>query len=289
MTILEHIRDKYPGMTKKQREVADYMLDHPEDMCFTTLKQLSIDVKVSEVTILNTCSALGYSSFNELKYDFRSYVAAMRRAMVQSEDTYQLPYIPEGEMNDKTALLKQVCQDEMNLIKVYMRDLNLEDYFKAARMICDAKRVVLCGRGVSYQVVEYLMTRLIIAGVPAIAVNTELSDSVQSALVFIRRNTLVVPVSLPDYYFMTVKLAQYARDKGASVLGIADSKDAPIAEFCAMCLYCHTDTRYFLNTISGTMMLVNFLTTALSVEMKLAYKDADKPSKEFAKYFADGD
>ena len=52
------------------------MLQNPDKMCFTTLKELSRDVGVSEMTILNLCIVLGYSNYNEIKYEFRKYAAA---------------------------------------------------------------------------------------------------------------------------------------------------------------------------------------------------------------------
>lgn len=285
MDIVEKIREKYYSLTKKQKEVADFMLGNPEDMCFATLKQLSIDIKVSEMTILNFCNALEAGSFNELKYEFRNYVAAQKRAMVQSDDSYQLPYIPKGELENKGDLLHQVCQEEVNALKLFVKDISLEDYFKAAEMINRAKMVIICGRGVSVQVMDFLLTRLVITRVNCFAVNTELSDSVQSCLGLLNKNALLLPVSLPDYYFMTTKLAQYAKDKGVPILAISDRKNSPVGQLSNLCLSSPTETRYFMNTLTGMMMLVNLLTTAVSVERSMCDSDVNAPAKEFGKYF----
>lgn len=285
MDIVEKIRDKYYSLTKKQKEVADFMLNNPEDMCFATLKQLSIDIKVSEMTILNFCTALEAGSFNELKYEFRNYIAAQKRAIVQSDDSYQLPYIPKGELENKGDLLFQVCQEEVNALKLFVKDINLEEYFRAAQMINRAKRVIICGRGVSVQVMDFLFTRLVITRVNCFSVNTELSDSVQSCLGLLNRNALLLPVSLPDYYFMTTKLAQYAKDKGVPILAISDRKSSPVGQLSNLCLNSPTETRYFMNTLTGMMMLVNLLTTAVSVERSMCDNDVNAPAKEFGKYF----
>ena len=85
MDVIQTIRDKYPGMTKKQKDIADFMLADPERMSFITLKELSTAVHVSEMTVLNACSYLGYANFNELKYEFRKYLLASRRIQVEQE------------------------------------------------------------------------------------------------------------------------------------------------------------------------------------------------------------
>ena len=74
MEILKRIEDTYPKMTRKQKKIADYMVEHAENMAFITLRELSREVEITEITILNMCKALGYESFNEVKYEFRKYI-----------------------------------------------------------------------------------------------------------------------------------------------------------------------------------------------------------------------
>ena len=74
MNVIERIQEKYGEMTKKQRVLADYMLENPDSMSFMTMKNLSSRTQVSEMTILHYCGALGYGNYNELKYEFRKYI-----------------------------------------------------------------------------------------------------------------------------------------------------------------------------------------------------------------------
>ena len=74
MNVIERIQEKYGDMTRKQRVLADYMLENPDSMSFMTMKNLSGRTQVSEMTILNYCTALGYGNYNELKYEFRKYI-----------------------------------------------------------------------------------------------------------------------------------------------------------------------------------------------------------------------
>ena len=67
MNVVEAIRQKYPGMTKKQKALAEYMLAQPDSMSFMTLKALAAAAQVSEMTILHYCTALGFANYNELK------------------------------------------------------------------------------------------------------------------------------------------------------------------------------------------------------------------------------
>ena len=279
--IIEVIKAKYPMLTKKQREIYDYILQNPDKMCFSTLRELSHEVGVSEMTILNLCTVLGYANYNEVKYEFRKYAAAKRRSSVVMGDSYALPFIPQDELDEGNELFREMCGEELDNINSFYKNINVDDYINAARMVCGAKRVIVCGRGVSIQLANYMLTRLTMNGVACIVVDTENNDSVQSAIQFIDSDTLVVPICFPDYYFMTVRLAQFAKTRGAKLLSVTDNAQSDTAVISDLSLFCPTGTRLFLNTMTTPVLAVNCLTTAVSVEMNRCGRK-NKASEDFA-------
>ena len=63
MTVIEQIQEKCPFLTRKQREVADYMLEDPERMSYVTLRE------ISQVTgwNLNTVKSRLYAGLKKLR------------------------------------------------------------------------------------------------------------------------------------------------------------------------------------------------------------------------------
>lgn len=285
MDVITTVKEKYDSMTKTQKKIADYMLANVESMSFITLKEMSSAVEVSEPTILGTCAALGYENFNELKYEFRKYISMLSKVRVQAENLYASPNVPSRELNDKNNLLLQVCQEEFDMIKQFFAALDLAKMFEAARMILAARSVIICGFGVSRQVADFFSMRLALLGVASIVVNTESADSIQSALPFLTEEVLVVAISYPDYYFMTTKVAQYARHKNVPVLALTDSLKSPVVEYSGLALTCQTTTRLFLNTLALPMMLVNFITTAINIEKSSSLSKLPQAAVEFAGFF----
>ena len=208
--VVEVIRQKYPELTKKQRILADYMLSDPESMSFITLKELSAATKISVVTILHTCSALGYPNYNEVKYEFRKYLSVRMKTEVQRQNLYEVAGTPDYELGDKQQLLIQICQEERDLFETFFSKIETGDLLRAAEMILDASNTIICARGASLQPAEFLSNRLATMGIPSMIINTELNDSIQAALPLFGSNVLVVPITLPDYYLMTTKVAEFA-------------------------------------------------------------------------------
>lgn len=282
LDIMMRIEKHYPTMTRKQRQVADYIKDNIDTMAFITLRDMSRELGITEITILNTCKVLGYNSFNEVKYEIRKYININRRIGVYKQNGYFNTDVPEYELNDKERVLAEICMEERGLMDEFARDFDSRHFMKVAKLFCEYPKIVLCGRGVSHIVCQWLASDLASAQISSVLVNTELNESVYSVLPSLDADTLLVAVTFPDYYFMTGQVARYAKKKGAKVVGITDSKETDVAKYADELLLTRSTTRMFLNTASAPMALVNLLVSAVMIEGE---KESLNIGKEFGGLF----
>ena len=285
MLVTEQLQEKQPFLTRKQREVVDYMLEDPERMSYVTLKEMSRETGVTEMTILKTCSLLGFSSFSALKYEFRKFAAQQMELLRHQVNESPMPPAPAYELDNPERLLREICNEEAQLTSLFFQRVDLRRISKAVDLLLDADKLVLCGRGVSYNICDYLAMRLATLGQGVATINSELDDSIHSALPLLTERSLLVAASFPDYYRMTTKVAEYAHQKGVRVLGLTDSERSPIAPFCTMTLTAPTQTRMLLNTISTPMVLVNLLTTALHIRLSEREVDFGENIEDFYALF----
>lgn len=282
MNVIERIQEKYGDMTRKQRVLADYMLENPDSMSFMTMKNLSGRTQVSEMTILNYCTALGYGNYNELKYEFRKYINERNKIEVQRQNAYLNSSVPEYELDDKQNLLYQVCQEEFDLLKLLFAHIDIPSLFQGAEMMLDADCTVFCARGVSLQIADFLSMRLATMGLPSIVMNTELNDSVQSVLPLLRGGTLLVPISLPDYYVMTTKVCEFAQQRRCRILALTDSNEqSPVASFGDLVLTAPASSRLFLNSPGALLVLAHLLSAALNIEKSARHTSKFCSPQEF--------
>lgn len=265
MDMITNIREKYPNLTRKQKLIADYMLENIEKMSFLTLKELSEELDITEVTILNACSALGFSSFNEVKYESRKYISLMEKVNLHREMEYASVHIPEYELTNQKELLKNIVEEEFAQMHSFVQGLDIDLMFSTAELFISKSKIVLCGRGISKLLADFLSIRLAGVNMASMVMDTELNDSIHAVIPTFDESTLVVAISFPDYYFMTDKIAEHAKKEGCSVLAITDSPNAPVTKFSDYALFAPSSTRLFLNTVSIPMALVNALTSALDI------------------------
>lgn len=286
MDILTVLKEKYPEMTKKQKQITDYMIANPERMTFITLKELSQETQVSEMTILKACTWLEYSNFNEVKYEFRKYVSASRQQELHAGNDYTTTGVPEYELQNKEALLGKIASDELEAMRGMVQNIDLSEIQAAAQEIIRSECVLICGRGISLLLAQALAIGLSSTGIGSVVMNTELNDSIHSLLPMIKENTTVIPISFPDYYFMTTKIAEYSRKCNADIIGITNSRQGDIVPFCDRALLSPSSTRLLLNTMSTPMALINLLSSAVEIEHS-AYKKRALAEKKFADLFAE--
>lgn len=266
MTVIEQIQEKAPFLTRKQREVAAYMLADPERMSYVTLKEISKDTGITEMTILKTCDSLGFASFSDLKYEFRKYAAQQMEQLRHFSD-FGINPPPDYELSDTERLLKDICGEEARLFDRFFSTVDIQQIFAAADMLRAADKVVLCGRGVSTYVCEYLSMLLSIMGCGSVLINTELYDSIHMALPLLTPKSVLFIVSFPDYYHMTTTVAEFASRKKVKIIAMTDSSKSPVVPFADMVLTVPTTTRLFMNTLGAPMVLANLIASALNIRI----------------------
>lgn len=263
--ILTIIRKKKNGLTKKQRIVAEYMLEHQDEMSYITLRDLSRKIGVTEITILNTCQALGFEGINAVKYEFRkAQILEEKTDVIDEISTYNIGVVPGYELSDKEQFLKEVGTEEIGMLKDYWASVDLHRIFEAAELCTGYDRVLICGRGFSYTVAELLQNYLSYGDIYASVVNTELNDNTYGMLPALKPDTLVIVISFPDYYYMTTKVAEFAKKAGAKLLAVTDREDTEVARLADLVLAAPTRSRIFMNTLSAVMMMLNLFASALT-------------------------
>ena len=282
MDIIKKIEESYSEMTKKQKVIADFMLQNTDTLTFISLRELSQQTGVTEVTILNMCKMLGFNSFNEVKYEFRKLLGnGERQQFYEGNEYYQID-IPEYELSDEEMFFQELRQEELQLVVDTFREMDTKKMLEVAENIVDAQKVVICGRGISYLLTDFLATGLAGGEIGSIKVNTELNENVFATLPLIDKHTVVVAFSFPDYYFATDKFAGYAKELGAKVIVITDSENAAICSHADRLILVKSNTRLALNTLSSPTAVVNLLISAVRIVGK--NKKRRKVREEFRKF-----
>lgn len=76
------IQSVYNSLTKKEQEVADYILEHQEETVYSSVTDLAEKTKVGDTTVIRFCRKLGYKGFQDFK------LAVAQNLMNDDEQVY---------------------------------------------------------------------------------------------------------------------------------------------------------------------------------------------------------
>lgn len=207
-------------LSPKLRQIADYVLHHPEEVALETVSGVARRAGVAPSAVVRFAQAMGFGGFTEMQRLFRerlvdrlpSYAERIREAETHGAEPVLASYVRAA-----TAALAQLPQ------RVAETEL-----LRAAGMVLDAELVHLVGQRRSFPVAAYLAYALCHLGLRA-----RLFDGAGGMLALqattMSARDLLVAVSFRPYAPETLAVVERAVSLSVPVLAITDMPSSPLA------------------------------------------------------------
>lgn len=264
MAKLDIIHERLSSMTRKQRAVAQYILDNPDEASYLSLKEFSREVKTSEVSVLRFCETLGFDGYNGLKEALREYTQNAFRAVDTVCPTMHPDYRKGYDTIDK---LRMVIADERNNLIATLNTLDIDRLIYCAQQLLRSERVFIFGHDRSFLFADYLCYRLNFLRIQATAVQLGEGNTVSTTLAGIQQGDTVILLSFPPYHEPTSNVVNYCHYKGVPVIAVTDNPESPAARDTGCVFICRTGARWFYNSQVSTLSFINVLASCIAMEM----------------------
>ncbi len=259
-SVLELIEEHRPKMSKGHKKIADYIIGNYDKAAFLTASKLGVEVGVSESTVVRFANSLGYSGFPELQDSLGEVV----KTRLTSLQRYNLTF---DKMANKDILSKVITAD-ISMLKDTLEHIDKEHFDKSIDAILNAKTIYILGIRSSYSLAQYLgfYMNLTFNNVKVVYTNT-MSEMFEQTF-RIDRDDVIIGITFPRYSKRTCKILQYARNRGAVVIGITDTEQSPIIPYCNYKLLAVSDMVSFVDSLVAPLSLVNALAVAVGIKKK---------------------
>ena len=135
-SIQQQIRKHYDQMGYAERKIANYVLEHTEDIIELSVSELSNACGCGDATVVRFARRLGYSGYQSMKIGIAGRMGSV--STLSKEITG----------NDSCYEIFQKCVRDINLsLEETLTVLDPQSLEKAAKMIMNAERVVVFGLG----------------------------------------------------------------------------------------------------------------------------------------------
>ena len=256
--ILTYIQENMTSFSKGQKLIANYILQSYDKAAFMTASKLGKTVNVSESTVVRFAAELGFDGYpsmqKTLQEMIRNKLTAIQRVEVSKERI--------GNQD----VMTMVMQSDIEKIRMTLDETDQVSFNQAVAAIANAKRIYVLGvrsASVLANVISFYF-RFMFDNL--VSVDTSSISEVFEQIVHISADDVFIGLSFPRYSKRTIKAMQYAKDQGAKVVAITDSKVSPLTKIADVSLLAKSDMASFVDSLVAPLSLVNALIVAISRE-----------------------
>ena len=258
------ITENHNNLSKRLRQVAEYVVDNPNKIAFGTVAEISSAAGVHPSTLVRFANAFGYSGFSEMQRLFQ-------QKLIQEAPSYQERIrIVREELGDDSGekpiqLLDQYVKANTLALDNLSKMVNGDDLDNAIDILARAQATHIVGVRRAFVVASYFSYALrhidrrayLIDGVGGMFREQASTLSSDDAL---------IAISFHPYGAETQEVVKAAAEKDVPRIVITDSELSPLASMASVCFVVKEADVHSFRSLTSTLCL------AQSLSIGLAYK-----------------
>lgn len=249
-----------PQFSKGQKLIARFLISHYDKAAFMTASKLGSTVGVSESTVVRFATEVGFEGYPQLQRNLQELIRNRLTSAQRMEVT-----------NDQIGgndVLSRVLSMDMDKIRRTLEETSREDFENAVNAIVQAKRIYILGARSSAPLAAFMGFYFNHIFDQIHLINTTSPSDMFEQLMRIGEGDVLISISFPRYSHSTVKASQYAKDNGATLVAITDSRLSPLAQTASHLLLARSDMVSFVDSLVAPMSLVNALIVAIGLKKR---------------------
>ena len=251
--ILHTIEKNMSSFSKGQKLIARFILEDYDKAAFMTASRLGKTVQVSESTVVRFATQLGYDGYPSMQRALQEMIRGKLTSIQRIKAS-------EGELSG-SDLVTNVLQRDMEKIRMAMDQTDGAEFGQVVDIIAQAKHIYIVGFRSSSFLAGYLnfYFRLIYDNVTQVQGG---AAGTFDQLFRVGPGDVVIAICFPRYSELALKTVQYAKDRGAIIIGVTDSEMSPVYQMSSGSLLVRNEMISFVDSLAAPMSMLNALILA---------------------------
>jgi DNA-binding MurR/RpiR family transcriptional regulator len=266
-TLSAYISSRFDEFSRSQKDVAQYVVDHLDEVAFHTAEELARRASTSSSTVVRFSQALGFEGFPELQEAAREEYRHVHRQAAQPAGADATPLFSL----DQTPFEQVVAADHVNMEETARR-VSRSEVEGAIEAIAAADRILIAGTDQMAFFASYLRHLLMLLDVRA-EIAASPSQEALSRLGRIDEGTLVIGLSAGRPHPLVVRAMKIARHRHARTVAIVDATLSEVAKLSERTLYYSSSSPAFVRSHSGLLSLLQALAYGVYARDAAQYDD----------------
>lgn len=227
-SIAELVREKTADLTRSERQLADTILKNYPASGLGTITSLAGGAGVSTPTVARFVQKLGFSGFPAFQAALRDELSEKISGPIAKRDRWTR-HAPDGHILNRftDAIIENIGQT--------LGEIDPEAFDRACGLISDPKRAVfVVGGRITRTLADYFFLHVQVIREKVTHINSS-SNAWPHFLLDIKQGDVVVIFDIRRYENSTLRLAEFAVERGAKIVLFTDQWQSPVGEFADIC------------------------------------------------------
>ncbi|HAN21907.1 MAG: N-acetylmannosamine kinase [Clostridiales bacterium GWF2_36_10] len=251
LTIIENSIEK---ASRSHKKISEYLLKNYISAAYMTAQKLSEETNVSESTVVRYAIEIGYDGYPKLQEALKSLIKNKLTSVQRIE-------VAEERVGSNVFAASFLADIE-NLKKTYAA-IDINEFGGIVDLLLSASKVYIVGNRSSTSLASFFNFYLSLILENVKLVHNASGSEIFEELLRIKQGDVVFGISFPRYSKRTVDAMHFAKNQGASVIALTDSKQSPLVDLADKVLYAGNDTASFVDSLVAPLAMINALIAAV--------------------------
>ena len=260
----DEIRQRYDSLSKRLKQVAQYVLDNNNSIVFDTVATIAERADVPPSTLIRFANAFGFDGFNEMKQIFRENL--MEETSNYTERLQLSRKLAENEPQETSRdILNIFAQANSQALQKLAAQTSTQQLKQAVDILKNANNIFIIGLKRSFSIACYLDYALHHLDCRSFVING-LGGMFDEQLNQVKKGDAVVALSFSPYAQETLNIMNVTAQKGIKQIAITDSQISPLLMFSDVSFVIKEAQVKGFRSQCASMTLVQTLAIALGLE-----------------------
>ncbi|MDQ3849334.1 MAG: MurR/RpiR family transcriptional regulator [Actinomycetota bacterium] len=248
-----YIQARFDEFSRSQKDVAQYIVDHLDEVAFQTAEELARRANTSSSTVVRFSQALGFEGYPELQHSAREEYRRRHAAAPQDAGALAMPLFSLDQNEFENAM----AADHVN-VEDTARKMSRRDVEAAIEAIATMPKLLVAGTDQMAFFASYLRHLLMLLDLRAEIVASP-SQEALGRLGRIDEETLVIGLSAGRAHPLVVRAMKLARHRKARTLAITDATLSEVAKLAQIRLYYSSNSPAYVRSHTALLSMVQSL------------------------------
>lgn len=248
-SLCDYILARFDEFSRSQRDVAQYIVDHLDEVAFQTAEELARRANTSSSTVVRFSQALGFEGYPELQRSARDeYRRRHEPGAIEADGAAPLFGLDRSPFEDALA------QDHQNL-EATARRVSRKDIERTIEAIATAEKIIVVGTDQMAFFASYFRHLLMLLDLRVEIVASASQESLQR-LGRIDDKTLLVALSAGRPHPLVVRAMKLARHRRGRAIALVDATLSEVAQLANTTLFYSSDSPAYVRSHAALLSLL---------------------------------